>query len=199
MTLFAPSVSHCQPAPPRSPLPPPPSPGPEVLRSCPAPSPGASGPRRARCCTAVHLLGYPCRQGLRACRRTAYQQHPSFDLMTNFCCHFLPAILRSLSLYTMAGTKGLFLAALTVALLHSGSASSLQQPLLGEKPQSPLASTSSSKKPLVDSNALQAAISGDKLLDRAKDLYQIAELSWDEYNHPTRVIGSQGESRLRSP
>lgn len=49
-------------------------------------------------------------------------------------------------------------------------------------------------KPLVDSEELQAKISQDKLLARAKELYKIAELSLDEYNHPTRVIGSDGKS-----
>lgn len=93
----------------------------------------------------------------------------------------------------MARYKSACLAALALTLFYGGSASSLQQPLLagGESQQSPLAT---SKRPLVDSEALQAAISGDSLLERAKDLYKIAELSLHEYNHPTRVIGSDGES-----
>jgi aminopeptidase Y len=32
------------------------------------------------------------------------------------------------------------------------------------------------------------------LLDRAKVLYSLAERGIDEYNHPTRVIGSKGTS-----
>lgn len=47
-------------------------------------------------------------------------------------------------------------------------------------------------KPLVDSEALQAAIKAENLLARAEDLYKIAKLGEAEYNHPTRVIGSAG-------
>ncbi|RYP68554.1 hypothetical protein DL770_008419 [Monosporascus sp. CRB-9-2] len=47
-------------------------------------------------------------------------------------------------------------------------------------------------RPLVDSEELQAKITKDNLLARAKELYEIAKLSEDEYNHPTRVIGSHG-------
>lgn len=49
------------------------------------------------------------------------------------------------------------------------------------------------KKPLIDTEALQDLIKGDNLLDRAKELYKIAKLGEGEYNHPTRVIGSEGE------
>jgi aminopeptidase Y len=45
---------------------------------------------------------------------------------------------------------------------------------------------------LVKTEALQASISSERLLARAKDLYEIAKLGEGEYNHPTRVIGSQG-------
>jgi aminopeptidase Y len=48
------------------------------------------------------------------------------------------------------------------------------------------------EKPLVTSEGLQGDISKDALLARAKRLYEIAELSVDDYNHPTRVIGSKG-------
>ncbi|PIB03045.1 Aminopeptidase [Cercospora beticola] len=58
--------------------------------------------------------------------------------------------------------------------------------------QQPLLSSSGKKLPLVETEKLQDAISGDNLLARAQDLYKIAELSWHEYNHPTRVIGSAG-------
>lgn len=54
------------------------------------------------------------------------------------------------------------------------------------------ASSSSSKKPLVETEALQDTIKADNLLARAKDLYDIAKLGEEEYNHPTRVIGSDG-------
>ncbi|KAH7329504.1 hypothetical protein B0I35DRAFT_448601 [Stachybotrys elegans] len=47
-------------------------------------------------------------------------------------------------------------------------------------------------KPLVDSETLQKHITSDALKARAKDLYEIAKKSEDEYNHPTRVIGSEG-------
>ncbi|KAL4892210.1 hypothetical protein BDV59DRAFT_54611 [Aspergillus ambiguus] len=47
-------------------------------------------------------------------------------------------------------------------------------------------------KELVSSEALQSHVDADNLLKRARDLYKIAELGIDEYNHPTRVIGSQG-------
>ena len=50
----------------------------------------------------------------------------------------------------------------------------------------------STPKQLVDSESLQASITSDKLLARAKQLYEIAGLSREEYNHPTRVIGSKG-------
>lgn len=92
---------------------------------------------------------------------------------------------------TMAGFKSACVAALALTVLQGCSALSLQQPLLGEAQQSPLAT---SKKPLVDSEELQASISIDSLLERAKDLYKIAELSHHEYNHPTRVIGSDGNA-----
>ncbi|KAK1756586.1 hypothetical protein QBC47DRAFT_380220 [Echria macrotheca] len=65
-----------------------------------------------------------------------------------------------------------------------------QKPLFAEETgQAPI---SGDKKPLVSSDALQDTISSSKLLARAKRLYKIAKLSEDEYNHPTRVIGSKG-------
>jgi aminopeptidase Y len=50
-------------------------------------------------------------------------------------------------------------------------------------------------KELVSSEALQSQIHVSNLLDRAKILYGLAERSIDEYNHPTRVIGSKGTSK----
>ena len=47
-------------------------------------------------------------------------------------------------------------------------------------------------KDLVDSSALEAHITEENLLKRANKLYEIAELGINEYNHPTRVIGSKG-------
>ncbi|KAL1866662.1 hypothetical protein VTK73DRAFT_4565 [Phialemonium thermophilum] len=48
------------------------------------------------------------------------------------------------------------------------------------------------KRRLVSSELLQDAISGEKLFARAKELYEIAKLGEEEYNRPTRVIGSEG-------
>ncbi|KAK9554757.1 Aminopeptidase Y [Aspergillus fumigatus] len=72
------------------------------------------------------------------------------------------------------------------ALTAEGAA--LQLPLFGaSEPQIPVAG-----KELISSSALQSQIDVGKLLNRAKHLYSIAELGSDEYNHPTRVIGSKG-------
>lgn len=94
----------------------------------------------------------------------------------------------------MAGFKGACLLAVAISLPCNTIASAVQQPLVADLPQTP--QTLSSGKPLVDSEELQAAISGDRLLARAKELFEIAELSHDDYNRPTRVIGSKGEPKL---
>lgn len=73
-------------------------------------------------------------------------------------------------------------------------ATALQVPLLSSNNQALLGHPSGSK-PLVNSTELQDLISGDRLLTRAKKLYEIAKLGEEEYNHPTRVIGSAGTSR----
>jgi aminopeptidase Y len=70
-------------------------------------------------------------------------------------------------------------------------ATALQVPLLSSNNQALLGHPSGSK-PLVNSTELQDLISGDRLLTRAKKLYEIAKLGEEEYNHPTRVIGSAG-------
>lgn len=71
------------------------------------------------------------------------------------------------------------------------SVAALQIPLLS--PYHPtLFGHPSGSKPLVNSTELQDLISGDRLLTRAKKLYEIAKLGEEEYNHPTRVIGSAG-------
>jgi aminopeptidase Y len=49
------------------------------------------------------------------------------------------------------------------------------------------------KQPEIDSKSLQNDISAAALLESAKDLFKIAELSLPDYNHPTRVIGSAGK------
>ena len=70
------------------------------------------------------------------------------------------------------------------------SASALQIPLLSNNHA--LAGHPHGTKPLVNSTELQELISGDRLMTRAKKLYEIAKLGEAEYNHPTRVIGSAG-------
>lgn len=108
----------------------------------------------------------------------------------------------------MAGARRLQLAGL--ALLGGVSALQMQVQVPGQQApliadESPLISTSpsgassSSKKPLVDTEALQDTITADNLLARAKELYEIAKLGEEEYNHPTRVIGSDGTATIISP
>jgi aminopeptidase Y len=70
-------------------------------------------------------------------------------------------------------------------------AGALQIPLLSSTNQAPLGHPSGSK-PLVNSTELQDLISGDRLMTRANKLFEIAKLGEEEYNHPTRVIGSAG-------
>lgn len=70
----------------------------------------------------------------------------------------------------------------------------LQLPLVQDQPQqhTPFVADKPTTRSLVDSQALQDSIKGENLLARAKELYKIAKLGEAEYNHPTRVIGSQG-------
>lgn len=93
----------------------------------------------------------------------------------------------------MAASRLFSLASLATTSLHAVSAYSaqLQQPLFDGTDQAALAQA---KKPLVDSEALQDSISIDRLLKGAQDLYDIANLSSHEYNRPTRVIGSEGDT-----
>jgi aminopeptidase Y len=76
-------------------------------------------------------------------------------------------------------------------------AAALQIPLLPSHNQASLEHPHGTK-PLVNSTELQDLISGDRLLARAKKLYEVAKLGEDEYNHPTRVIGSAGTSERES-
>ncbi|KAL3478116.1 hypothetical protein BJX99DRAFT_269503 [Aspergillus californicus] len=76
-------------------------------------------------------------------------------------------------------------AAVLLALISGISA--LRIPLFEE--QLPLADL---QKGLVSSSGLQDQIQAGNLFDRAKVLYSLAERAVDEYNHPTRVIGSKG-------
>jgi len=83
-----------------------------------------------------------------------------------------------------------------VSALHAGQkpmltsdSDNVQAPIGGSQSENAVAPSS---KPLVDSEKLQESITQESLLARAKELYEIAKLGEDEYNHPTRVIGSKG-------
>jgi len=82
---------------------------------------------------------------------------------------------------------------LTGSSLAAGSI--IQHPLHESTESQALINT----KPLVSSQALQDDIGVAALLKRAKDFSKIADLSFDEYNHPTRVIGSEGMHLTFSP
>ena len=58
---------------------------------------------------------------------------------------------------------------------------------------SPVVSNGTSNGTAIDTKKLQADIDINKLVARAEALAKVADLSLPEYNHPTRVIGSQGE------
>jgi aminopeptidase Y len=71
-------------------------------------------------------------------------------------------------------------------------AGSPAQEILRESPGSPDTQLPVNSKPLVSTEALQKHITSAGLKKRAEKLYEIAKESLDEYNHPTRVIGSEG-------
>lgn len=77
------------------------------------------------------------------------------------------------------------------------SAAGFHIPFLSPSSQKPI-QIEGDTKPLVDSSALQELVSGDRLMWRAKELYEIAKLGEGEYNHPTRVIGSLGQRTCSS-
>lgn len=84
----------------------------------------------------------------------------------------------------------------------AAAASAGQVPLQEDVPSHPVIE-SVSKKPTINSTRLQEDIKVENLLARAKHLSKIADLGIPEYNHPTRVIGSEGKfsmhvSRYRS-
>jgi len=86
---------------------------------------------------------------------------------------------------------------LLTALAVLSGASALQLPLFWTQgQQSPVSSVG---KELISSAAIQGDIDADNLLKRAKKLFEIAKLGEDEYNHPTRVIGSKGIFSVFSP
>ncbi|RAH68556.1 aminopeptidase [Aspergillus aculeatinus CBS 121060] len=71
-----------------------------------------------------------------------------------------------------------------------GPAGALQLPLF--QASSSQSELSTSSKQLIDSELLQKEVKAENLLKRAEELYEIAKLSEEEYQHPTRVIGSKG-------
>ncbi|KAI2606565.1 Zn-dependent exopeptidase [Hypoxylon sp. NC1633] len=83
------------------------------------------------------------------------------------------------------------LLAVLAASTATATATELQIPLVPTQ-QGPLGVGNALAKPLVDTDKLQASIKTENLLSRAKDLYSFAQLSEAEFNHPTRVIGSEG-------
>ncbi|KAI5865139.1 Zn-dependent exopeptidase [Durotheca rogersii] len=83
-----------------------------------------------------------------------------------------------------------------LASLGVAAASELQVPLAPQGQQRPLDAVDADflAKPLVDTDDLQASIKIESLVERAKDLYEIAKRSEPEFGHPTRVIGSEGHT-----
>ncbi|KAJ9231111.1 hypothetical protein DTO169E5_8145 [Paecilomyces variotii] len=79
----------------------------------------------------------------------------------------------------------------TLGLSLLGGAIAAQEPLFAPPAASPQIPVTGGKE-LVSSESIQERINADNLLQRAKKLYSIAELGEEEYNHPTRVIGSKG-------
>ncbi|ORY01747.1 aminopeptidase-like protein Y [Clohesyomyces aquaticus] len=73
----------------------------------------------------------------------------------------------------------------------SSGAAGLQIPFLSPTSQTPV-QVANDTKPLINSTAIQELISGERLMVRAKKMFEIAKLGESEYNHPTRVIGSAG-------
>ncbi|RNJ58841.1 hypothetical protein D7B24_003927 [Verticillium nonalfalfae] len=67
-----------------------------------------------------------------------------------------------------------------------------QTPMVDEPEHNVAKPVLSGDRSAIDSEALQKLIKGDNLFERAKQLYEIAKLGEAEYNHPTRVIGSEG-------
>lgn len=94
----------------------------------------------------------------------------------------------------MTVSKGLFVAA---TALSGVSALQIPQIPLGglEELWKPSTGNDLTGLPVIDTKALQKLITADNLETRAKDFYEIAKLGQEEYNHPTRVIGSKGRSR----
>lgn len=103
----------------------------------------------------------------------------------NFCCldTFLHLLLVNISEMSVLHVSAL--------LACVGAAAAGQIPLQQSTNSQPAIDTVR-KSGLISSTALQGDIDVEKLLYRAKELSKIADLGFDEYNHPTRVIGSKG-------
>ena len=86
-----------------------------------------------------------------------------------------------MKLLSLAGSAGLAAAAALDAQIP-----------LNQEPLGVFPTDGSHETKVVDSKALQDTIKAENLKARAEKLYEIAKLSEDEYNHPTRVIGSAG-------
>ena len=83
-----------------------------------------------------------------------------------------------------------------VLLASVAGASALQIPfLLGPLDQAPIR-VNDDVKPLVNSSALQDLNSGDRLMRRAKELYEIAKLGEPEYNRKTSSCCGMPEQLL---
>lgn len=85
---------------------------------------------------------------------------------------------------------------LLVAAAALSGVSALQIPLNVQLPWSSSSGPSSDDLtglPLIDTKELQHSIKASNLETRAKELYEIAKNGEEEYGHPTRVIGSEGE------
>jgi aminopeptidase Y len=80
-----------------------------------------------------------------------------------------------------------------LSLSSLAASSAIQYPLIQKADSGTLV-----KKPLVSSKAIQHDIKKDALLERAKHLSTLADLSLEEYGHPTRVIGSKGNKNRLS-
>ncbi|KAI2617607.1 Zn-dependent exopeptidase [Hypomontagnella submonticulosa] len=79
---------------------------------------------------------------------------------------------------------------LLLVVLGTATASEFQVPLVSQ--QESLNAESTIAKPLVNTSDLQASIKIENLVQHAKDLFILAQLSEPEFGHPTRVIGSDG-------
>lgn len=87
---------------------------------------------------------------------------------------------------------------LLVAATALSGVSALQIPLNVQLPWSSWSPSSGPSDdltglPLIDTKELQHSIKASNLETRAKELYEIAKNGEEEYGHPTRVIGSEGE------